>query len=326
MIITVTLNPSLDRTLRFARVERGRLNRAQEVHEDASGKGINVSLALRGLGQESLVVALLAGRTGQRVADDLAAKGLVHRLVWLPSGETRVNTKVYEQELGTLTELNEPGPRVRPEDLEAVTRIVLASASPGDTVVFSGSLPPGCPPEYYAQVGQELRRRGTAVVIDSSGPALRESMSLPPDLLKPNRDELSELLGLQLPDSESAVEAARALWDELTRGTREQPSASPQALILTLGPSGAVFFTRDGTFWAVAPEEKGGTTAGCGDALLAASLYGRSEGWPWEAIARFATATAAATAAIVGTRFPNRSDVERRLELVRVERIDRARG
>lgn len=326
MIITVTLNPSLDRTLRFHRVERGRLNRAEEVHEDASGKGINVSLALRGLGQDSLVVALLAGRIGQRVADGLAEQGLQCRLVWLSAGETRISTKVHEQALGTLTELNEPGPRVSPEDLEAVTRVILQAASPGDVVIFSGSLPPGCPAGYYADVGRELRRRGVAVVVDSSGPALRESVAIPPDILKPNRDELGELVGRALPDAESAVEEAARLWRRLAAGGPEplasEPGGNLQALILTLGPRGAVFFTRQGTFWAVAPEERGGTTAGCGDALLAASVYGHRLGWPWESIARFATATAAATAAIVGTRFPDRAEVERRLGQVRMQQLD----
>ncbi|MEW6047266.1 MAG: PfkB family carbohydrate kinase [Bacillota bacterium] len=94
--------------------------------------------------------------------------------------------------------------------------------------------------------------------------------------------------------------------------------------VLTLGAQGAVFFTSHGVFRAVAPEETGGTTAGCGDALLAASVYGHQLGWAWETIARFATATAAATAAIVGTRFPARAEVERRLGHVRVQRLPRA--
>lgn len=88
MIITVTLNPSLDRTLRFGRAQRGRLNRAEQIHEDASGKGINVSLALQQLGQDSLVVTLVAGRTGQRIVDGLAEHGLECRFVWLQAGES----------------------------------------------------------------------------------------------------------------------------------------------------------------------------------------------------------------------------------------------
>lgn len=324
MIITVTLNPSLDRTLRFIRVERGRLNRAEEVHEDASGKGINVSLALRQLGRESLVVALVAGRIGQRVVDGLSEQGLECRFVWLQAGETRVSTKVYEQELGTLTELNEPGPAVSPDDLEAVRRVILQAAAPGDVVVFSGSLPPGCPPDYYATVGRSLRERGVLVVVDTSGQALRESLTLPPQIVKPNRDELSQLVGVPLPDSEAAVEAGRALWEHLSC-SGSAPRGS-EALILTLGAQGAVFFTSQGVFHAIAPEETGGTTAGCGDALLAASVYGRQLGWSWETIARFATATAAATAAIVGTRFPARAEVEQRLDSVKVRRLPERRS
>lgn len=321
MIITVTLNPSLDRTLRFVRVERGHLNRAEEVREDASGKGINVSLALRQLGQESLVVALVAGRIGQRVVDGLSQHGLECRFVWLEAGETRISTKVYEEEFGTLTELNEPGPPVTPHDLEAVRRVILQAVSPGDVVIFSGSVPPGCPPDYYAAVGRSLRERGVSVVIDTSGQALRESLTLPPQIAKPNRDELSQLVGAPLPDSEMAVEAGRAVWEQLSSGN---PGGS-EALILTLGAQGAVFFTSQGIFRTAAPVETGGTTAGCGDALLAASVYGRQLGWSWETIARFATATAAATAAIVGTRFPARAEVEQRLASVNVRRLPERR-
>ncbi|MBE3597607.1 MAG: 1-phosphofructokinase family hexose kinase [Limnochordaceae bacterium] len=322
MIVTVTLNPSLDRTLRFVRVERGQLNRAEEVREDASGKGINVSLALRQLGQESLVVALVAGRIGQRVVDGLSQHGLECRFVWLEAGETRVSTKVYEQEFGMLTELNEPGPPVTPDDLEAVRRVILQAVSPGDVVIFSGSIPPGCPPNYYAAVGRNLRERGVSVVIDTSGQALRESLTLPPQIAKPNRDELSQLVGVPLPDSETAAEAGRAVWEKLSSG---RPGDS-EALILTLGAEGAVFFTAQGMFRAIAPVETGGTTAGCGDALLAATVHGLQSGWSWETIARFATATAAATAAIVGTRFPARAEVERRLSGVEVRRLPERRS
>lgn len=228
-------------------------------------------------------------------------------------------TKVYEEEFGTLTELNEPGPPVGPHDLKAIRSVILHAAMPGDVVVFSGSLPPGCPPEFYASVGRELRHRGVAVVVDTSGQALRESLTLPPQILKPNREELSQLIGAPLADSEAAIEAGWALWKRLHSGSPKP--GDTEALILTLGTEGAVFFTSQGVFRAVAPEETGGTTAGCGDALLAASIYGRQMGWPWDSIARFATAMAAATAAIAGTRFPERAEVERRLGLARLQRL-----
>lgn len=324
MIITVTLNPSLDRTLRFERVQRGHLNRAEEVHEDVSGKGINVSLALQQLGQPSLVIALVAGRTGQRVADGLARQGLECRLVWLESGETRISTKVHERAFGTLTELNEPGPLVSPDDLQAVLHTIQHAVSPGDTVVFSGSIPPGCPADFYARAGKLLRQSGVTVVVDTSGPALQHSVAIPPQLLKPNLDELSQLVGRPLAGWEDILEAGNEAWQRLrvSSGAGHADCYPAQALIVTLGAQGALFYTAQGLWHAVAPEERGGTTAGCGDALLAATLYGLEAGWEWEAIIPFATATAAATAAIVGTRFPERAEAERRLASVQVRRLE----
>lgn len=316
MIITVTLNPALDRTLRFRSVERGRLNRALHVQEDPSGKGINVSLALKALGAESLVVGLVAGRTGQRVVDGVVEKGIPNRWVWVEGGETRVSTKVFEDVDAAMTELNEPGPTVGDREREEMASLLVGIAKPGDVVVFSGSLPPGCPEGYYLEVGRELHRRGARVAVDSSGGALRASLGLPPCILKPNREEMAYLAGTASPpDAGEAVRLARGLWEDLrARGT--------EALILTLGTQGAAFFTHEGEYRTQAPVETGGTTAGCGDALLAATLLGRSYGQPWEQVVRFATATAAAAAAILGTQFPGRTEVERRLPTVRVERMD----
>lgn len=316
LIATVTLNPSIDRTLVLPRVRRGGLNYVAEAREDPSGKGVNVSLALQALGTPSLVFALVAGNAGERLGLVLKERGFETRLIRLPAGETRINTKVYEQEEGLLTELNELGPPATREAIEDLRRALEQEIRTGDMVVFSGSLPPGCPPDTYAVLGRELRERGVRVVIDTSGAALRESLTVPPYVMKPNLEEARELVGL--PRDAAPADVARSvgrLWKE------QAGQGTCDALILTLGEEGAIFFTREGTFQTVGPKERG-TTAGCGDALLAAALWSRLQGRDWAEAARVATAAAAAAASVIGTRFPAHPEIERRLEQVAVTELE----
>jgi len=316
LIATVTLNPSIDRTLVLPRVRRGGLNYVVEAREDPSGKGVNVSLALQALGTPSLVFALVAGSAGERLGRVLTERGLQARLIRLPAGETRINTKVYEQEEGLLTELNELGPQATQEAVEDLRRALDGEVRAGDMVVFSGSLPPGCPADTYALLGRELRDRGVHVVIDTSGAALRESLAVPPFVMKPNLEEARELVGL--PREAEPFEVARRLrrlWEE------QAGRGACDALILTLGEAGAIFFTNEGTFQTMGPKERG-TTAGCGDALLAAALWCRLQGKGWAETARVATAAAAAAAAVIGTRFPAYPEIERRLGQVVVTELE----
>lgn len=156
------------------------------------------------------------------------------------------------------------------------------------------------------------------MVIDTSGAALRESLAVPPDVMKPNLEEARELVAL--PPEAGSHEVAtqvRRLWEEQRA---RHGAGCCEALVLTLGEEGAIFFTHEGTFQAMGPKERG-TTAGCGDALLAAALWSRQRGRGWAETARVATAAAAAAAAIIGTRFPAYPEIERRLEHVVIREL-----
>jgi 1-phosphofructokinase len=264
MIVTLTPNPSLDRTLQLVQLIRGGVNRAEGGRVDPGGKGVNVSRALGKHGVKTVAVLPLGGPDGAVLADLLAAQGIeVHRVP--VSGSTRTNITVAEPD-GTTTKLNEPGPLLSAQEVADLTAAVLAAASPGSWVVGCGSLPLGVDDDFYARLIAPLHARGARVVVDSSGPALRAVLEGEPggdfpDLVKPNLEELSEAAGRRLRTLGEVVEAAREL---LARGVG--------TVLASLGADGAVLVTEGGALYGSARVDRPRSTVGAGDALLAGYL------------------------------------------------------
>ena len=193
MILTVTLNPSLDRTIEIDRLERGGVIRARATQLHPGGKGVNVTRALLGNAVPSLAVLPAGGHEGRRLLALLDAEGVAHRTV-VVAGETRSNTTVAEAD-GTTTKLNEPGAPLLAEELSAIAELVVAAAVPGRWVVLCGSLPPGVPTDQYARTTERLQAAGMRVAVDTSGAPLAAALEAGPDLVTPNAAELGETVG-----------------------------------------------------------------------------------------------------------------------------------
>ena len=228
MIATVTLNPALDKTMAIRGFAIGATNRASIEQIDAGGKGINVAKAARQLGCPAIALGFLAGANGRWIADALQAMGIPCDFEWVP-GETRVNLKIKDPLTGTETEINEPGFQVGADNLESLKRKIEEQAGLCSVMVFSGSLPPGVPPEIYAEFIRIARNRGAQTILDTAGAALKYGIAAGPDLIKPNRAEAEEVLGTRIDGEAALVGAARRL---LELGAR--------VVVLSLGADGAL--------------------------------------------------------------------------------------
>lgn len=298
MILTVTLNPAIDRTIWIEGLSPGDLHRVRRSQTDVGGKGINVSRALRGWGSKTQVVAVLGGENGSVIQRTLEAEGLSGAFIML-EGESRTNIKVIEEPTGRMTELNEAGPGLKAAGLDDVAAAIVERLGAARWLVLSGSLPPGAPTDAYRRLieAAKARRPDLPVALDTSGAALRLGLQGAPSLIKPNRDEMEQLLGRRLGDDPGQ-------WK---RAADEVRAKGIDRVVLSLGAQGALFAggADEGSLWARSEPVKVASPTGCGDTLLAATLFALCQGWTWERCARFAVAAATAAATLPGTAFPS---------------------
>lgn len=303
MIITLTANPSLDRTVELAApLVRGGVQRAVSATRQAAGKGVNVSRVLAVSGLATL--AILPGDPDDQVPVRLRLDGLPHLAV--PIGaDLRSNITLTEPD-GTTTKINEPGPALSPERQEQLASAVVEKADGASWLVLAGSLPPGVPAGFYAaltaRVRAELGGRAPRIAVDSSGEPLRALFAggpeAVPDLLKPNAEELAELTGRH---DEAALEADPSLAAAAAKLLLEDGAG---AVLATLGSKGAVLATRAGSWFATHAPVTARSTVGAGDSSLAGYLLAHSRGAAAPDCLRQAVAHGAAAAALPGTTLP----------------------
>ncbi|MGH2698162.1 MAG: 1-phosphofructokinase [Actinomycetota bacterium] len=305
MIVTLTPNPSVDRTVEVDALVRGSVSRATGGRVDAGGKGINIAGALAAHGHVSIAVLPSGGWEGAQLAHMLEQEGIASVEVKI-AGSIRANVTIAEPD-GTITKLNEPGPPLAPAEIEALIQATIDTAVGAEWVVGCGSLPPGPADDFYALLVDRLARSNTRVAIDTSGQALLKCLSAGPDVIKPNLDELSEASRRSVPTLGDALDVANEL--------REQGAGS---VLASLGPHGALYVDDEHALHAEAAVDRPRSAVGAGDALLAGFLAHRGRG-P-EALAS-GVAWAAAAVSLPGSRMPGPNDVD--MSAVRLhDRID----
>ncbi len=304
MIITLTANPSSDRTVALAgELRRGEVLRASAMTSQAGGKGVNISRAAVAAGIPTTAV-LPAEPEGSFVAE-LRAAGIDCR-PQQPAGPLRVNLTLTEPD-GTTTKINSPGAAVRRHHLDQLAGAVVGLARSASWVVLAGSLPPGAPATWYAELVTELRATPARVAVDTSdAPLAALAAALPgaaPSLMKPNADELATLTGADARalegDPMAAAQAARAL---IAQGVG--------AVLVTLGAAGGVLATADGAWHAPAPPTTVVSTVGAGDSSLFGYLLATERGLPPDEALALAVAYGSAAAGLPGTTIPRPSDVD----------------
>ena len=298
MIVTITLNPSLDRTLEVDSFERGAVLRTSDPILEAGGKGVNVTRALTANGTESIAVLPVGGSEGAELTALLDAAAVHARYVPV-AGRTRSNITVSEAD-GTITKLNEPGSALGPDELAALTSAVGSTVTAGDWVIISGSVPPEFSAEQLRALTGSLADRAVNLAIDTSGDALVASLAARPRLIKPNRAELAEVAGRPL-DSISDVIAA-------AKGVRE---LGVEIVLVSLGSDGAVLVGPAGVIVGESHVEHPRSTVGAGDCFLAGFLSKFSvDEADVDAALLEALAWGAAAASLPGTAVPEPGDID----------------
>lgn len=298
MIITVTPNPVLDHTLTVPAIAFDTVTRATAVRDDWGGKGFNVARVLLTLGMESTALGFIGGATGQRLAAGLASLGLSTDFVTI-AGETRTNVIITEAQSGRYIKVNAAGPTVRPDEIASCLDKVRQRATPGDIWALCGSLPPGVPDDFYAQVIRLLHPHGIRVLLDTSGAALHLGVNARPFLVKPNADEATAFVGQPVETRDDALHAAQVF---LKRGVTE--------VALSLGVQGLLLATCDTAVFAVPPDVPVKNVTGAGDALLAGLAYALERDLPLVEQARWGVAAGTAAAMHEGVGIVTRESVE----------------
>jgi 1-phosphofructokinase len=302
VILTLTANPSMDRTVPIpSPLTRGAVQRATHVTQEAGGKGVNVSRALAKSGTRTL--AILPGDDDDAVLTGLRSISVPFRNLPIGAG-LRINTAITEPD-GTTTKINEPGPELSEEHQRALLDVVVAEARGAEWLVLAGSVPPGVPPTFYTRVTAAVRDAygpdAPLVAIDSSGePLIEAAAGVPaPDLLKPNAEELSELTGIGTGDElEHDLDAA-------ARACAVLVSVGVGAVLATLGSRGALLVTGTGAWHAVHAPITTRSTVGAGDSALAGYLLAHSAGELPENCLRQAVAHGSAAAGLPGSTVPS---------------------
>jgi len=302
VIATFTLNAAIDRTLRVESLEKGIVNRATLTAARAGGKGINVASVAHSMGQKVIVSGFVGGHAGQFIEDYITSVGMVHDFVQIEA-ESRNCVAILESSTGTITEVNEAGPEVEYGALCAMEKKVEYLAERCGVCVFSGSLPRGCPQDYYARLIKIAKKQGAFVVLDTSGSALCAAIEAKPDLIKPNEYEIQDLLGVEVSSEPQLIEALdeiRSRW-------------SIDHVIITLGPHGAICSIPTGFLRVLVPKLPVVNTVGCGDAFVAGICVGHERNLPAKEFIRLG---AAAASAKLGAKDAGTCDLEEVRRLV----------
>ncbi len=303
-IVTVTTNPSLDRTITLeAALRPGEVQPAASAREDAGGKGINVARVIAAAGVEALAVLPLA--LDDPFSGALHAAGVPTRLVEV-AGHVRANITITDP-AGVTTKLNLPGATLSSEDVEELIAAVVTAAEAAQWLVLAGSLPPGAGERLYVEIIQAVRARwGTQaphIAVDTSGPALRAVVyEASPDLIKPNEDELAELAGIDLEPGVALAEAVLPVAGALV------PSRVAAALV-TLGGDGAVLVNADGAWVGTPPPIQVVSTVGAGDSSLAGYLLADVAGADPATRLQGSIRYGSAAATLPGTQAPTPADL-----------------
>jgi 1-phosphofructokinase family hexose kinase len=305
MIICITPNPAVDRTLILPYLIPGEVHRAEKVIIAAGGKGLNVARSIRTLGGEPLCMGFLGGHAGHLLADLAHNEGLSSSWTWV-NAETR-HCVILISPHGDATVINEPGAPITPSDWQRLQNDVSQAVSQATLVCLSGSLPPDSSPDDFHQLLEMLVQRGKQVWVDTSGAALDAALAQPGICIKVNAEEISKSLGFEVKDETSAGRALTILGE---RGI--------VACVITLGAGGAFLGTKEERWQAQGPPVRVVSTVGSGDSFLGGLVSALARGSGWDGALRDAVAAGTAnTLSAGGGRFTAREfqDIRRQIQI-----------
>jgi 1-phosphofructokinase/tagatose 6-phosphate kinase len=313
MILTVTLNAAIDRTVAVPNFRLGHRHRAVESRTVAGGKGINVARALNRLGRPVIATGFAGGPTGSRLLEQLREEAVLTDFTRI-AAETRINMAVVDPTSGEQTEINERGPAVSPEEVEAFASRLRYLAAGASLCVLAGTLPPGAGNDLYARLVKDLNERGVPVILDSEGEAMLAGLRAGAAIVTPNEREAEELVGQEFGDRRDLVHGL----SELVRlGAQEAAITRPDGCMAAIGEGAEQRFVEVRTE-SLDPV----STVGSGDAFLAGYAAARYEGRPAEECLAYGVACGAESTQHFGAGVVDRTQVERLLGEVHVQDLE----
>ena len=313
MIVTVTLNAAIDRTVAVPNFRLGHRHRAVESRTVAGGKGINVARALKLLGRPVIATGFAGGPTGGRLLEQLREEAVLTDFTPI-AAETRINLAVIDPTSGEQTEINERGPAVSPEEVERFVDRLGYLADGAELCVLAGSLPPGAGDDLYARLVKDLGERGVPVVLDVEGDAMRAGLRAGPSVVTPNEREAEELVGQEFADRGDLVQG---LTELIRLGAAEAAITRPDGCVAVVGEG------PDRRFLEVRTESlEPVSTVGSGDAFLAGYVAARYDGRPPDECLAYGVACGAESTQHFGAGVVDRNQVERLLGEVHVQDLE----
>jgi 1-phosphofructokinase/tagatose 6-phosphate kinase len=313
VIITVTLNAAIDKSLSVPNFRLGRRHRTVEQTTLAGGKGVNVARTLKTLGQPVVATGFAGGPTGTRIVEQLTSDAILNDFVRIRE-ESRTNTAVHDPTNGQQTEINERGPQVAEHEVELFRDKLLYLARGASIVVFAGSLPRGVEPEFYGELIRDVAKLGVMTVVDTDGEPLRHAVRAEPSVVSPNVLEAEELVGHEFNDDEDRVVAVREIRE---LGAREAIMTVPDGCFAAVLEDGEEILYR-----ARIEQRETVATVGAGDAFLAGFVAARYEGLPVPACLARGVACGAESTQRLGAGLVDPARVERLLAEVEVARVE----
>ena len=308
MIITVTLNPAVDKTADLSKFEHGGLNRLTNIINDAGGKGINVSKTIKALGGTSIATGFLGKSAGMLIERALDELGIEHDFISV-NGNTRTNLKVVEQN-GFVTELNEPGPIISSDNMKALEEKLLSYANKETIYVFAGSIPASADQEAYCDLIYAVKTKGAKVFLDADGELFAQGLKAQPTIIKPNKAEVEEHFCM----THSATE------EELIRMGKKLLQEGPELVAVSRGAMGALFFTENAVYSCQGLKVSAHSTVGAGDAMVAALTYGIDQKMDLRDCIRLGMAASAGAVTTKGTKPPTKDLVDKLMKQVIIEK------
>lgn len=291
MILTLTINPAIDRTVTVDKLvfeDRGYiLDRA----EAAGGRGVNASQVISAFGGKTLALLTSGGPAGERMERSLAGMGFPYEAVRVAS-ESRINLTISDKQ-GLTVKLNEMGAPLEPNEIRAIRDLVEARLDRARWLMICGSIQPGVPPHFYCELIGLAKRRGVKTLLDTDGEALQHALEAKPTVITPNQHEAERLLGRALITRTQFLEAVERIQ-----------AMGPESVILSLGARGALGSSTDGMLEALPPRVDSLCPIGAGDALAAAFVWSRDKGKTFAESLRWGVAAGTATATLPGIKFP----------------------
>ncbi len=315
MILTVTLNAAIDRTVAVPSFRQGHRHRAVEASTVAGGKGVNVARALKLLDRPVIATGLAGGPTGARLMERLAEESILTDFTWI-AGESRTNLAVVDPTSGEQTEINERGPEVKPEELERFLEKLLYLARGARICVIAGSQPPSVPASFAARMVGELKQLGVETILDTEGEPLIAGLRAGPAAVTPNLSEAEGAVDHEFNDREDLLAGVQSL---IELGAREGAITRDEGCIASM---------LDGSerrvYEVIAPTLEPVASVGSGDAFLAGLVAARFDQRPPEEALRFAVACGAESTQHFGAGTVDQDEAQRLATRVEVRTLDPA--